>query len=474
VALEEILSSLSITHQRIRDLLAAVGVGVLLTAALMLPAHASPADQAPTEKPSAEPVGVTEETFDGIIAGQLVDGTADAVHPDLSGVLVTLYPLVNQSLETPITTTSGADGSFRFEGLGTGADREYDVSARYQGIEYFADAPVRFSEPGQTLHVTVTVYETTTAPNQVVLERTHLIMDFVDSQTLQVSELHILQNRGDRTFIGAPVPESSGVPVTLGFSLPSGATGLRFEDPRMEVTVIRTADGFLDTLPVAPGGRRVLFSYTVPYKPPEFRFARRMAYTSNNLNVLVRDVGIKVTVPGLTEGQPREAGAGVRYLNFVGQNVSQGQELVVEFEGTPQLAASPTSVGVTPPAGGLSQDLLRWGAVVLGIIGGVLAVGYAVLRGRPAPAGVMPPRAAKREHLARREIGVPVYPMDRQARQEDLERLRQELLVALARLDDAHEAGQIPEAEYLEERALTKAQLIEVMRRLQGGGERGA
>lgn len=441
------MSALPGTHQRIRDLLAAVGVGVLLTAALMLPALASPADQAPTEKPSAEPVGAIQETFDGIIAGQLVDGTADMAHPDLSGVVVTLYPLVSQSLETPITTTSGADGSFRFEGLGTGADREYDVSARYQGIEYFADDLVRFSEPGQTLHVTVTVYETTTAQNQVVLERTHLIMDFVDSETLQVSEVHILQNWGDRTFIGAPVPESSGEPVTLEFSLPSGATGLQFEDPRMAATIIRTADGFLDTLPVAPGGRQILFSYTVPYKPPEFRFARRVTRTSNNLNVLVRDVGIKVTVPGLTEGQPREAGAGVRYLNFVGQNVSQGQELVVEFEGTPQLAAPPTSseVGVTPPAGGLSRDLLRWGAVVVGIIGGVLAIGYAVLRGRPA---------------------APV--------EKDLEGLRQELLAALARLDDAYEAGQIPEAEYREERALTKAQLVEVMRRLRGGGERGA
>ncbi len=397
---------------------------------------------------SYEPAGVIRDTFDGIIAGELVNGTETAIHPDLSGVMVSLFPVVDDSVQAPITTTTGPDGSFRFEGLGTGTNRQYDLSARYQGIDYFADDLLRFTAPGQVLTTTVTVYETTSDPDAIVLDRSHLILDFSGSDAIDVAELHIFLNTTDRTYVGEVVPESSGRPVTLRFGLPAGATNLRFQDPRMETSVIRTDSGFLDTLPVLPGGRQVLFSYRVPYSPPRFHFARQMEYTSNNLNVLVRDVGVKVTVPGLTEGEPREVGSGVRYLNFVGRNVVKGQELVVQFEGTPQLATETTAgeAATTGPAGGLGQDLLRWVAVALALVAGAGAIGYAVARGRPAA------------------------PVEVESR-EDLEALRQELLLALARLDDAYEAGQLREADYQEERALTKAQLVEVMRRLRAADE---
>lgn len=51
--------------------------------------------------------------------------------------------------------------------------------------------------------------------------------------------------------------------------------------------------------------------------------------------------------------------------------------------------------------------------------------------------------------------------------QADLRGAREQLLTELAQLDDRHAQGQLPEGEWLRQRAATKARLLDLLRRLE-------
>jgi hypothetical protein len=51
--------------------------------------------------------------------------------------------------------------------------------------------------------------------------------------------------------------------------------------------------------------------------------------------------------------------------------------------------------------------------------------------------------------------------------QADLRSAREQLLTELALLDDRHAQGQLPEGEWLRQRAATKARLLDLLRRLE-------
>ncbi len=93
------------------------------------------------------------------------------------------------------------------------------------------------------------------------------------------------------------------------------------------------------------------------------------------------------------------------------------------------------------PSTGLSQTALLWMTLGLGALAIVFALAYPSLR----------PRLAGESTTG----------------EGDLTQERQRLLLTLARLDDAHEAGELNEAVYRRARDRRKAELADVMRRMQ-------
>jgi hypothetical protein len=114
----------------------------------------------------------------------------------------------------------------------------------------------------------------------------------------------------------------------------------------------------------------------------------------------------------------------------------------IEFASTPEPAdgTSATSSSVMPSSG-LSQTTLLWITLGLGALAIVFVLIYPSLR--PRLVGEAP------------------------TNQSDLVRERQRLLLTLARLDQAYEAGDLNETAYRRARARRKAELADVLRRLQ-------
>jgi hypothetical protein len=358
---------------------------------------------------------------EGVIQGRLVQGTPGG-STDFAGLQVTVFPFVGDQTLEPITVTTRPDGTFEVTNLPTGEDRSYGLQVEYAGVQYFYPELITFGEE-TTFNAEVTVYETTTDGSTIHVVRHHIIIDFA-AGAMQVAEMYMFRNVGERTVVGEE---------TLRFPLPPGAVELRFEDPRMQMST-RLAEGqVVDTLPVPPGMRQVLLSYALPYQGSSATFAKEIAYPTANLNVLIADVGVKVRAEGFTAGAPVTTRGEARFLNYTRSGLASGSRLELGLSNLPRGAETPM---VTPAD---RSATLRWVGIGLAIVALAFGVAYPTLR----------PRLL---HGAEAPVGLTL-----------LRRRRQMLLREIADLDDAFEAGEMDEAEYRHTRAALKAELMEIL-----------
>jgi mono/diheme cytochrome c family protein len=372
----------------------------------------------------------TSASGDGVIEGEVLAGTSGA-EADLSGIEVAVIPLVGETDLPAITVTTDTEGRFRVTDLPTGADRSYAIRATYKGVDYFNDGLVDFSAT-PVVSVTVPVYETTTEPTEIRVNRNHIIIDFGDNQ-LRVLELYIVTNTGDRAYVGDG--------ATLRFDLPAAAENVSFEDPSMTQSASVEAGEVVDTSPVPPGDRQVLLSYDIPYTGQTATFEKQVSYPTDNLNLLVADVGASVDAGEMVAGEPVATQGNTQFLNYTQRNLAAGQDVSVTLANLPRSSTAPTA---SVPAD--RSGTLRWLGLGLVLAALMFVAAYPALR----------PRIVTDE-LPEDETALAV-----------LRRRRRMLLEELAGLDDAYDAGELAEGHYLEERAEVKAELIDVMQRLRG------
>lgn len=375
----------------------------------------------------------------GVITGTLINATAGG--GATSGLTVTLRVFDSATFDEVRTleTTTDSDGSFRFEGLPTAVDWAYLTAADYLGVPYAA-GPATFPTDTITLTLPIEVYETTTEGSGIRIERAHWFIEF-DAQALLVGELYIIGQAGDRVYTG----DEEAVPgrrVTLRFPLPTGYQELSVEGETLGQRFFDLKGTLVDTLPVPPGQavRQVLLRYRYPFSGRQLDFKHRLAYPVTTLNVLASDIGVEISSPQVTL-RDRQGSAGQQYLNFIGQQIPAGQEIVLSLRNLPVGGQSSAATSSFDPAIVIAALVV----VVLGLAGGV---GYPIWRSR---------RQA--------QVAGPAE-VDAEDDVDELEVERQRLLLAIARLDDEHDAGNLPDDVYTRERAQRKARLLEVTRRL--------
>ena len=354
----------------------------------------------------------------GVISGTVVNGTTGAPMPDLT---VELGIFDQTSLLEQRTAKTDSAGVFRLTELPTDAGIVFAGRVEYQGMPSSSDF-ITF-EPGKNeLNLPLSVFETTTDASGVRADRVHFIMDFGPGQA-QIAELMVFSLDGNRAYVG----DGAGV---LRFTLPAGAQGLEIDGDTQDGRYQVTADGFVDKLPLQPGEstRQVLYRYALPYTGDKLDFTRTLPYAAANVNALVTDIGQKLTSDDQLVNQGvRETQQG-NFYNLVGQNLPAGQAVTIQMTG---LAAASAAAGaeVTPTTGGgtATGRILLWVLIGLAATGAVLLVALPLLRRRGAEAtGAV---------------------------------TRDEVVDALARLDMAHEAGELSDAAYRDERMRLKAQL---------------
>jgi hypothetical protein len=354
----------------------------------------------------------------GVITGTVTNGTAGAPVADWP---VSLAVFDSTALLEEYTTTTDAAGVYRFSELPADPALVYVARVTYPTADLPYGSEVASFQAGESiLNLPITVYETTPDSASVRADRVHFIIDLEAGQLL-VGELYLFSLDGNRTYIG----DGTGV---LRFSLPDGAQLLEINGGRLGERYLPTEAGFVDTLPLPPGQgvRQALFSYALPYSGSSLDLVRTLPYPATAVNALIVDIGQKVTSAELQNQGVRQT-AGGNYINLLGQNLPPNRPITL------RLTNLPTATGTGTANGSATNQVLLLVLIGLAGLGAAALVGWPLLRGRTAPAAA---GATGREGL----------------------------VDALARLEMAHQAGELSDADYRELRLRLKAQWQDALR----------
>lgn len=347
-----------------------------------------------------------------------------------SGLAVTLHGFDQMQTAITETTTLKDDGSFVFQDVPMPSGRVFLTTVEFDGSTYGSDIATVVSDT-TSLDMPIIVYETTDDTSSLSVDRLHLFFEFSDPDTMQVIELYIISNNGDKTVI-APV---KGDP-TITFKLPKGATNLEFQDGELGGRYVQTEDGFGDTAAIRPGSGsyQVLFAFEMPYNK-KLDLAQPLDLPTNAVVILVPAGNISVKGDNLQDGGVRPV-QGVDYQTYNGGALNAGAVLNLSVTGNPAGSSSALTVG--------SKTDLLVGVGALGFV--LIATGvFLFLRNRN--------NQFTEDDLA--DEAVPSIP-------ETTENA-ETVMDAILALDDLYRAGELPEEAYRKRRAELKERLKELL-----------
>lgn len=188
-------------------------------------------------------------------SGMVVNGTAGVSAPADLPVKLRFQSNSGDVVERVTSTVDG--GAFRFSNLPPQGNPGYVLSTTYLDVEYtnrMLGEPL--IEP-----LEVTVYEISDDFNALYMVDDTLVLTAVDKKNRQVEILEAikLRNSSDRTFRATE-------PMNLvRFTLPDGATDLDVETSLPGGHIIQVNLGFALTTPIPPGEHDILYVYRVMY-----------------------------------------------------------------------------------------------------------------------------------------------------------------------------------------------------------------
>jgi len=370
--------------------------------------------ETPSTPETAAPsqAAATEQAVIGLIEGTILNATPGGRAP--GGLDVTLHALDGEAEVLTDTKRANGAGRYAFEVPDLIPGRLYVVTVEYLGQTYASEI-LHLTTEAPMASLPVRVYETTADTSAVEVDRLHVLASLPGEGIVQIVELWILSNTGDRTI----VPSEGG--DGLRGTLPEGVAQLSFDEPTAGERYRVEGESFMDGrgLPPGSGTGEWVFSYVLPYER-RLDLRRTTQYPIRSVILLVPE-GMSVASDGLVDTGSREVQSESLHTYSLGPIAAQ-QEIDLRLSGRPRSAT-----GTTP----VSEWIL--GAAVLGIA--LVVAGLLWFR----------PRRASRAVDGETDSG--------------------DLLLSLAALDRDFEAGRIPEDDYRRRREILKRRAMEVLRR---------
>ncbi len=343
------------------------------------------------------------------IQGTILNGTAGASVSD--NLSMTLYILPHQGNDQNMIThtfQSGVGGRYSITTTEVTSSSLVAVGIDYKDLSFFSDVGA-YQPPAVTLPITI--YESTPDAGKVNVDTLHIIVT-PGADGLDVSEIYVLSNTGDRFVAGF------GTPV-MHFALPADATNLQIA-PEMQSVLKRTGDGldYFAGIPVGPQAEQIVFQYTLPTGATAI--GRPIYHPVNSVNLLVQGDPNKTTVSSdQLVAQGAQVIQGTSYQQFTATDLKAGQTL---------------TAAINPAAPPLDwRILLGIALVIVGVVGIVIW-----------------------QRSQRKQVAVATV-------DQRLEIQKEALIDQIAALDDDFTAGQIDEVSYKAQRAKLKEKLMKVM-----------
>jgi hypothetical protein len=358
----------------------------------------------------------------GSISGVVTNGTTNEPQP---GVKIRLLGGLRDdegtfSQEISEVARSDARGRFEFPELRSGDDRAYAIDATFDGGS-FPGGVVTIPSEGDVIEVEQKVWDTTSDPRAIVIQRNNMFLLRGDDGASVIDSYTII-NVSEEAYIGrgAAMGEGSadGPVPTLSFSFPERADGIQIADSDLDIPeLLNTETGVGIRSAVPPDETRITFAYRLPVNTGQVDLSRRALYPILNLGVFAE--------PPFTIDSTRLTEDGEVTIEGETYTRYRSEESVTEGNSIPMIAT----------AEGSSDTALVAGAAAAGTL--VLVILVLVL-------------IRRRSRRSSPERGpVPV------------EESRDDLLVAIARLDLEYRNGQLDQESWSARRSELKARLAE-------------
>ncbi|MDX1662776.1 MAG: cytochrome c [Candidatus Promineifilaceae bacterium] len=366
-----------------------------------------------------------------------------------------------------MTTTLDAEASFSFEVTDVPPDLVYMATVDYEGISFGSELR-ELERADPALALPVAVYEQTTDAASVTITELHVILEFAEEAVI-VNELYQFSQDAPAVFVGPTGDPSAG---TISIVLPQGASSPVFQRTFGDMsqffpveTIIQTERGWADTVPLRPGAGtlNLLVRYTLPYESG-MEVSHPVQYDVERASLVIADAG--VTLAEQAPWTQQETGAmGGLFPSYVQQGIPAEAPVSFRVEGEPRPVTGPQDSAGQPtvPAAAVERNetselLIGGGALLLAVATTLYLV--RLWQQNPAPAAETAETVMVDEE--REESGG--------AFGSALSTEREALLLAIARLDDAYEAGELEQPAYQARRRQLKEQLLLVWDETSGEG----
>lgn len=348
------------------------------------------------------------------------------------------------------TTTINEDGSFEFQVENVPSDWVFLADVAYGDLTFNSNA-VQVSNIQPEAQMPLFVYNSTSDPSVVAVDRLHMILSFAENRLL-VSELYVFSNVDSAVFVGESGDFNEG---TIEVGLPAGAENVGFQrgfgtslDSFIPATeFIQTGTGWADTVPLRPGSGslNLLVSYDLPYDD-SLMLAHPLPYPVSSASAIMADAGVTIS-DGSWVSQGAQTTSSGSFLSYVNTELVGADALSLTLDGRPSQITD--AQGNVLPARNQTNELIVGGVA----LAAMLAVGFfLVQRWRMSP-------VAQTDSVAIPSGPVAASPRPVSRPQSDN---KTALLQAIADLDDAFEAGELAEDEYQQQRRELKTQLTAV------------
>lgn len=371
------------------------------------------------------PLGLlaNQDETPGLISGRLINFTTGE---KVSGVEVILQKYEGRQEQGKEKAVSDASGKFLFSQLDRHKKYRYVLQVMYKGVEYY-NPPLVFSDQKEALSFDVTVYDTTDSDEKISVIMHHVITGQKDG--FLVKEVMIVENRGNHAFVGSH-EVAPNKKETLRVTLPPGAQELKLLHGLMKCCVVNISDGFVDTMEIRPGKKKYSFAYKINYGFSGIDLRKKINLRTSSLNFFIPNQGIRakgenIEYVGLV-GKPER-----QFLHFESKDIPEGSQVSLKLKGLPW-------------AKKFSKKIVPFLLVLFMILGLI----YPFIRRRKKHGGT--------EIKAGSQVD----------KEPPLQKERQDILLAIAELDDQLESGQISPEEHSKRRHILKEQAIKITKTL--------
>jgi len=279
---------------------------------------------------------LSSTTIAGSIKGKVKNGTAGFKVPKNIVVELSRYMQNQQDPDFKLKTTINKNGYFTFRDIPASSNAYYQTAIQYKGISYNGKA-FTITSKKQDVTNNITIYEPTKNDSLLQVSMHHFLIDPAKG-FLNIKEVLLIENRGDRTYVGS-IPTESGKFITVKYKLPKDASDVNLEDGLMSCCEEPGEGGIYDTMEILPGKKQIVFSYRIKAPEERISFTKQVTLPTKEFDILLYGNAVKLTGTNLQELPPQKF-KDVDIKTYTVDNLKAGQQVDINLAG---LSGEPTN-----------------------------------------------------------------------------------------------------------------------------------